>query len=122
MSNSIYVNDLMSICSPPQLKSHYSRTPNTNDSMSANKENLSTESKKFSRFKNSTERSARPPLTQKKTFGLRVRKAPLERSTEPIIKSSDFVKRLNEDCFYYNNGLEDLQWSPQDSKLKNLPR
>ena len=125
MSNCIFVNDLMSISSPPQGKTHYARTPNTNDSLSSNKENTSTASKKLRRFKDSAGRLSRPPLTQKRRFGLRVRKTVVERSTEPVIKSIDFFKRLTEEGFNYGFGIDDtkgLLLSPPESKLRSLPR
>ncbi len=124
MSNSVFVNDLMALSSTPQGKIHFIRTPDTGDTVSSNKENTSTASKKFGKHKRSLARIPRQPLTQKRKSGLKLHEPIPERSTEPIIKSIDFVKRLSDEAYGLGLISDDAttMLSPGESKLKRLPR
>ena len=117
MSNKIFVNDLMSLCSPFKHNSYFARSPDTNDYLSNNKENESTNKREWRR----KFAGRRQPLTQKRVGG-RGKRIINEPNTEPMIKAIDFLTRLNEDIGNIVIPIDHIGMSPDNSTLKKLPR
>ena len=117
MSNKTFVNDLMALSPPFGCKEHSMRTPETDDSLSSNKENASSLSKKSCRRKKATARLPRKPLTQKKNSGS-LKASPEHFCSPSVVKSIDFRYFPETDFIILPLSFQ----SPVQTRLRGLPR